>query len=414
MASTSTTRGGPLLTWGLFLGTAVLVVVRQRTKKQRTKKRGPLNDWAVPEPPSKPLKVLVTGFCDWAVTDPPSNIWRCYTNPSGRLLIGDAPEVCASTQTLAEQGHAALYQGLLCTELRKITQVTVDAEGTTRPVLWDFIVAPTIWQNPFPDSEVYDNPRQTPFTRLKDLTQYDIVYHLGLGSYSPPWPIFLELGAIDYASFSFDARKRYPDGGADLAPYAPINHEEKGDEAAGTPIIITTKYLRNSTGQIQVRRGASSTTLVPPWTVREPHSRSPVAAKITRITGMTTTSTTPYTIVAALAREDNSYICNQTNWTSLALMNQTYDNGRKPAKRKGGRPGEVYFMHIPWGNAPGKNYPERTPVHTDDDFTDLAKAAADVILNVVDFYGRGLHHKNPKSRHDIETNMAQYNMYSAN
>jgi len=407
MASINT-RGGPLLTWGLFLGTAVVVVVRQRKEKQRKKQKQV----------ERPLTVLVTGFCDWEVTDPPSNIWRCYTNPSGRLLIGDAPDVCASTQTLAEQGHAALYQGLLCTELRKTTQVTVDADGTTRPVLWDFIVAPTIWRNPFPDSEVY-NPEQTPFTRLKDLTRYDIVYHIGLGSYEAPWPIFLELGALDCASFDFDARKRYPDGGADLAPYNPTYHQEKGDEAAGTPTIITTKNLRNSTGQLQVRTGASFATRVPPWTVREPHPRSPVATKITRITGMTTTSTTPHTIVAALARADNAFICNQTNWTGLTLMNRTYDNdddddgGTAAARTKGG-PGEVYFMHVPWGNAPGKNCPEDTDVHTDDDFTDLATAAADVILNVVDFYGRGLHHKSPKSRHEIETEMAQYDLYSAN
>jgi len=352
------------------------------------------------------LKILVTGFCDWVVTDPPSNIWRCYANPSGRLLIGDDPEIMASTQTLAEDGNASMYKGLLCKELNKITSV-MDKNGNTRPVVWDYVVAPTIWRTPLQDCDHYESD-QTPFTRLKDLQSYDIVYHVGMGSYSPPWPILLELGAIDNVVMNVDALNLYPDGGSDISQYQPT-FEISGEDDKRMTI---SKTLRNSNAQLQRQTTVGQATAIPPLNLIEPSARAPVKNKITRITGMTTSSRLEHTIVAALARKDNSFVCNQTNWTGLTLMNRAYDSQVVPTTG----PVQSYFMHVPWGNAPGQDAPDPSQdhsVHISDDFADLAVAAADVVMNIVDFYGRGLQNKLPKSTKEIQTDMAKYNMYSA-
>ncbi|CAE8608969.1 unnamed protein product [Polarella glacialis] len=347
-------------------------------------------------------RVLVTGFCDWAVTDPPSSEWRCFCNPSGRLLIGNEPSAMESTRALAELRNAGMYRGLLCQHLNKVTSVT-DESGNRVPVVWDYVVAPVVWRQPLQELEAYDRS-QSPFSRVRDLESYHTVVHLGLGSYAPPWPFLLELGALDGASVSKDARGLYPDGSSECDQHEPIR------QTIDDGRTFAIKSFRNSDGQLQSQITSRTAVVSPPLNELMPHPDSRVKHKICAIAGASTKSQLPHPVVAALPRVVSKFICNQANWHGLTLMNRAFESRSLPERG----PAESYFIHIPWGNSPGKAAPDANrdfSSHIHDDFTDLSVAAADVILNIVDFHGRGFQDQPLSSLDQIVADMSNYNLY---
>ena len=65
-----------------------------------------------------------------------------------------------------------------------------------------------------------------------------------------------------------------------------------------------------------------------------------------------------YTVLVAEAREDNSYLCNETHYHALSALGRGQGSLR-----------EVYFLHIPYAK--------------DDDFAALADGVAGVVLGLL-------------------------------
>ena len=117
-------------------------------------------------------------------------------------------------------------------------------------------------------------------------------------------------------------------------------------------------------GAYNLRRGADAATAEQPGpiadaeaTVLEAPADSPIAAKLAALRGQTVAG---YEVLVAPAREDNSYLCNETHFFALSTLADPSARGQLDA---------VYFLHIPYA--------------ADGDYEALADAVAGVILQLV-------------------------------
>lgn len=99
--------------------------------------------------------------------------------------------------------------------------------------------------------------------------------------------------------------------------------------------------LQLEAGAYNLRRGADATGVEQSGPigsgadrVLEPPSSSPISARLASLAGQTFAG---YTVLVATAREDNSYLCNETHYHALSTL-----------ARGEGRLREVYFLHIPY------------------------------------------------------------------
>lgn len=81
----------------------------------------------------------------------------------------------------------------------------------------------------------------------------------------------------------------------------------------------------------------------------------PIAARVASLAGRDIAG---YTVLVAEAREDNSYLCNETHYHALSALGRGQGSLR-----------EVYFLHIPYAK--------------DDDFAALADGVAGVVLGLL-------------------------------
>jgi hypothetical protein len=139
-------------------------------------------------------------------------------------------------------------------------------------------------------------------------TDVDVIVNLGLGVYD-------RFDALQLESGAYNLRR-----GADAA----------GVDAAG-PIADGSEHV-----------------------LAAPES-SPIAS---RLASLTNASIAGYSVVVASAREDNSYLCNETHYHALSAL-----------VRGDGQLREVYFLHIPYAE--------------DGDYAALADGVSGVILRLI-------------------------------
>jgi len=126
----------------------------------------------------KPWKVYVSGFLDWPTHEDVAaefDKWRCWENPSGRLMIGKWWDGLKKP---------VVGNGLLA---RKLAAIKKTAGG--RKIKWEFDVLPVVWG------------------AAKEITasKYDVVINIGLGGRKNGAIILLEQGAFNRRGGQADA-----------------------------------------------------------------------------------------------------------------------------------------------------------------------------------------------------------------
>jgi hypothetical protein len=168
------------------------------------------------------------------------------------------------------------------------------AEAGPGPIEWHFATMPVTWGIA---------------TTLPDYQSYDVVVHLGLGVYDTFDQLKLEDGA-------FNLRKGTDAAGRDNdEPIASALRSEVIDAAAST--------------------GVSE-----------------------RVRGLDGQSFGSYELVVARARNENTYLCNETHFHALERLNASAEAGERLRN--------AYFIHVPYAK--------------DDDFDRLADGVAGVVF----------------------------------
>jgi hypothetical protein len=166
-----------------------------------------------------------------------------------------------------------------------------------------------------------------------DLLSFDVVIHLGLGVYDRHDTIIVERGA-------FNMRKSIPDA---------IGHTPKATNTSGTGAVI----------EGAAPECLSCLHMQPRY---EALAREPAALVSDDARG-------PFVVLEAPARDENTYICNETHWRALrAVEHASKLNGRGGTEA---RLRAAYFLHLPY------------PRERDPDHEQLAVAVAELVSRIV-------------------------------
>ncbi len=248
--------------------------------RRRPRKQAPSPDEPKPPPAETPKvpregprwRVLVTGFHDW-----PATRREAATFDRWRCLQNPSGMLLLGPN-YAGQVEPTAFPGALPTALSTLTQT---ADG--RVIVWTFDTLPTLW------GAIDAVPK----------SDYDVIICLGLGVYSPlpTTRIRLERGARNARTSS------NPDAANVVAG------------AGTTPVVIDPTLGRT----LPLTAGSALESRIDGV---DQQSFGPAAH--------------PYDVEVIGARDDNTFVCNETNFKLLQSLGQGPD----------GCPRLVYFIHI--------------------------------------------------------------------